>query len=214
MFTAGLLDFLVRFFRLQQVAVCSDDAESDLDLADTAIAVVHNHWIVANVNNADPNLPKSSLLVCNQIKYSWLMEEETNVWLTDAPMLTGQNLTLSSTIVSHDAKNKQVEEYYAVKGKLLTNVLGTWDPIQIQGFKVKASDAMWERRSDLQGMVIKASVLPWNFMSSRDEDGKWRGFLVEVLEVLGQGLNFTLQFSQPKDGKYGKVSRFWPALYI
>ena len=64
-----------------------------------------------------------------------------------------------------------------------------------------ADTNIWERRSDLQGLTLVNLNLeypPFNYWS--EEEGKYSGFMSDILSELEDRLNFSVRHREPRDG--------------
>ena len=88
----------------------------------------------------------------------------------------------------------------------MTRLLGTWT--MADGFKVMNS-SLWERRSDLFGIILRIVVLTrapflecvWD--KNRKKIIGIKGSMVDIFSNLQNRLNLTTTLSIPEDGMYG-----------
>ena len=48
-------------------------------------------------------------------------------------------------------------------------------------------------------------TLPWPPYVIKNSSGVYSGYFIEILEIIAQYLNFTIQFREPRDGQYGAM---------
>ncbi len=93
-----------------------------------------------------------------------------------------------------------VRESYRIKrGPVMTRNLGIWT--EQHGLRV--AETKWERRSNLGGVAVVATVLPWEPIIGVGADGSVSGVMPEVFAAMGQMLNFTVEYTSPEDGQWG-----------
>ena len=107
-------------------------------------------------------------------------------------------------------KVKMLEKYRIGSGgrfhNVVTRLLGTWT--MADGFKVMNS-SLWERRSDLFGIILRIGVLTrapfleyvWD--KNRKKIIGIKGSMVDIFSNLQNRLNLTTTLSIPEDGMYG-----------
>ena len=91
-------------------------------------------------------------------------------------------------------------------GNVVTRLLGTWT--MADGFKIMNS-SLWERRSDLFGIILRIGVLTrapfleyvWD--KNRKKIIGIKGSMVDIFSNLQNRLNLTTTLSIPEDGMYG-----------
>ncbi len=104
------------------------------------------------------------------------------------------------------ADGGELLEWYRIKGgPPHSNILGTWD--RTAGLHVK-NQVVWERRKDMGGATVTVSALPWTFfvMKEPGEEGgrdEYGGLAPDVLRSMQSVSNFTAEWTEPEDGKYG-----------
>ena len=120
------------------------------------------------------------------------------------------NLTFSTRLfildqeMSHATK---VKEVYAVKGLHMTRNVGSWS--ETDGLTIGQPN-IWERRADLNGVTIRIASRNYSSVTARshlhylnNDITGGGGYFIAPLYYLASKLNFTMQFSYSKDGKWG-----------
>ena len=110
-------------------------------------------------------------------------------------------------LASRDQSLKQlmVEEFYCIKDDCIQRFVMGWSgdddvPSPEPRF-------IWERRSDLKGLKVKANYLEAPpFVNTKDN--QLTGYYVEVLRIVAHDLNVMLEFSEAKDLTYGVEDDF------
>ncbi len=116
---------------------------------------------------------------------------------------------LNTRIFTYSGANDSysLNEIYAVKGDRIEQIVGKWT--SGLGWTIR-TPAIWDRRSDFGGVVLSNRVLssdPLTVVDS-DERGKFvgaRGPYQDILRLLGNHLNFTVDDGVPADGKWGST---------
>ncbi len=125
----------------------------------------------------------------------WLASEDS--------MQIPEGLRLNSNFygVQISASGYGIREIYRVKGTTYEQEIG----------KVGESDGkidrvvpyIWERRKNLQGIVLTAASVHWPLISNLAKDGNFTDFLPECLSGLQHRSNFSIAWTVPEDGSYG-----------
>ena len=84
-----------------------------------------------------------------------VLVSEQSLGLSELP------LRLDSLIFTYEPESGTLEEHYKAKnGPLISGRVGNWN-IQTRSWRIPERE-MWQRRTDLGGATITASVLPWD----------------------------------------------------
>ena len=133
--------------------------------------------------------------------------------VSESDVTTGLNLTLRLDtrlyIYTSNAEIISLKEIYAVNGNNKVQTIGTWR--EDKALTVPTT-SMWERRTDLEGMVIRVATnsFPRLHELHYDESGEsiigGSGFFLEPLNILAKELNFTLLLTPSNDGQWGALN--------
>ena len=135
-----------------------------------------------------------------------LLKKGLTVLVAEADVTTGINLTLRLDtrfyMYTSNVETISLKEVYAVNGKNKVQTIGTWR--EDKGLTVPTT-SMWERRTDLEGMVIRVATIsrPRIHELHYDKSGETiiggSGFCLEPLNILAKELNFTLMLMPSND---------------
>ena len=140
-------------------------------------------------------------------RFYWLFEKDETVM----KLLRATPLRLDSLLFTYECKSDgsiAIEEYYKIKSELFfTNFLGNFGPSDAEAAETDL-EFIWWRRSNLTGVTLQNSVLPWGKYVVLDEasESGFSGMLAEVAEALQSVMNFTLEWTTPEDGNWGTLS--------
>ena len=117
----------------------------------------------------------------------------------------------------NDTDIAHVSEIYNLGGKGISNKLGIWS--KSKGFQLSHYDRL-ARRSDLQGLTLKAVFLEETGFTKLDESAynpaenlrnidavPWVGPVPDIFNNLAFMFNFSYELSEPRDGKWGAISQ-------
>ncbi len=62
----------------------------------------------------------------------------------------------------------------------------------------------WKRRT-LKGATLKVATLPWSVIVKQDDKGSKIGFVPELLLGIQVEANFSIEWVEPEDRKYGAL---------
>ncbi len=160
--------------------------------------------------------PEVTLLVCKDATrcQTELLESPPRV-RKRLILMTPQNptitLRLDDTFLVFHSKNGTVFEWHG-KGRGTGNQqrpFAHWNKTS-STLELLTDLSIWERRSNLEGLEIRNTVLHWDpvavrMLSSGNDTTTvgWTGLLPQVLEELRNVLNFTIVHSSPEDGLWG-----------
>ena len=57
----------------------------------------------------------------------------------------------------------------------------------------------------MNAVTLTVATLPWPPYVIKSTSGSYSGYCIEILQMMAQYLNFTIRFTEPRDGKYGAV---------
>ncbi len=118
-------------------------------------------------------------------------------------------------LLTFDSERGVIFEFYGIKGKNIKRTFGIYDAND--SLNMKGNTYIWKRRADLMGVQLKASVLNWDPISyqspavlehGNEEDTTWRGYFIDVANILKDELNITFIYTSPMDMEWG-VQRRW-----
>ncbi len=222
-----LINLLQIQFQAKEVmfVLTSKDELSDTDI-DQLFTYQHNYHTWTSTSPFDNKMPKyeyhqPSLVVCQEafaciavMENLPLISRLSNTFL--APILTNADnniiaksrLRLDDTLLTFNPGSSVILEHYGIKGTNVKGIYGTWNGNS--SLTLLDHHSVWERRSDLMGTQLRASVLNWNPISFQaalsehdpDEDS-WRGILINAAKILKEELNFTITYTSPLDFEWG-----------
>ena len=141
-----------------------------------------------------------------------LFEKGLMVLISEADVQTGLNLTIRLDtqlyLYTSNGNTIALKEMYAVRREIKVQTIGTWK--QNTGLTTTTSN-IWERRNNLEGMVIRVATISWPLLQELqyDESGesiiRGSGLFLEPLNILSKRLNFTLKLIDSIDGKWGAL---------
>ncbi len=82
----------------------------------------------------------------------------------------------------------RLTEHYALKGNPLSCDLGVWS--SASGLLRPTHADMWERRSDLRGLKLKASFISYKPFAFKDGRGRPAGLVPDILGVIKARTNY------------------------
>ncbi len=224
-----LINLLQVQFQVQEVWFsCQPDSVtvSDLEI-DYFFAYQHDYpsWTATSMCGCDNPITRSyqpSLVVCtdviaclNVMKSLSLIQRLSNTFLAptskgsaDMQLDAEMKLRLDDNLLTFDPGTGMVFEHYGIQGNNLKMPFGRWD---WKDFSIlKGESSKWERRSDLMGVELRATVLNWIPHSYQiqkhecdNEEATWRGYFIEAAEMLKTQLNFTFTYTSPSDKQWG-----------
>ncbi len=115
-------------------------------------------------------------------------------------------LRYDDTIITVDESTGIIKELYGFKGHVFDSLFGTWNATTKALSVPKRSK--WERRADMQGQILKVTILPWfplaiNVTKDYDVKTQWSGLFIDVLMSLKEKLNFKIKYTSPSDSIWG-----------
>ena len=132
--------------------------------------------------------------------------------VSEADVTTGINLTLrlDTRLYTYMSNGSGIslKEIYAINGINKVQIVGRWE---VNTGLTVATKSMWERRTDLEGMVIRAATIstPQLHELHYDKTGESiigaSGLFLEPLNILAKELNFTLKWMPSYDGNWGAM---------
>ncbi len=208
---AGLILALGSFFEIHVLLVCVDPSETATD--DTVSNLYNDNytptpWPVAFAPlsairemlkiEKESGEHTSTMVVCQDVDEQVDSFRSDTVWLLPESALSALEaalpLRLDSNVVTYADNNNrtfvELKEHYAVKGNVLSSVLGTFG--EEDGLKV-AVPSMWDRRTDWGGAELIGTAETWWPLIGLDEDNlnNITGLYADVINLLGESLNFT-----------------------
>ena len=130
--------------------------------------------------------------------------------IAEVDVSSGLNLTLRLDTrlyqYSSQGNTTSLKEVYAVNGKIKVQTVGKWQ--ENTGLTVPITN-MWERRTNLEGMLIRVATMSYPGLHELHYDlsGKsitsGSGLFLEPLNILAKEINFTLKLAPSNDGKWG-----------
>ena len=118
--------------------------------------------------------------------------------VSEADINAGLNLTLRLDTKLYEYKSEgesiSLQEAYVVNRKKRVQTVGTWTVSQ--GLTVPSAN-MWERRSNLEGMLVRVATVDWPLLHEIHYDHPGEtvigggGFFIELFDILAKELNFT-----------------------
>jgi hypothetical protein len=121
-------------------------------------------------------------------------------------------LQLDSNVVFYKTVGRGVyklhEQYSIQTGAIIINEIGTWNSTGL--FLSKQN--MWDRRSDLRGLMLRNAVVEWPYMTDliynnqRELVGS-KGKFQETLFHLRDALNFTIETVKPGCELFGSLNK-------
>ncbi len=217
---------LLEYFNIARVIflhLSNDTAMDDAELATSCLFA--NHWransvrVIDIVGNDDlPSLQEKSVIVdysggayAKKGRDSNMYFSQNYFWIVLSDWKCGgaehvpRALRLDSNfLVVQIGTIYKLDEFYRVKGKLLTSFFGTWTPKD--GLNIPVMEK-WRRRANLGGVRLLggAHVQPATMMplSLREGETTYVGFIPEFTEAVTRVFNFTLEYVFPSDNMYG-----------
>ncbi len=95
-----------------------------------------------------------------------------------------------------------VRELYRIKSRLFDNFLGSWD--ESAGLEI-TDRVVYERRKNMQGVVLEATTRMWDFYISEKDGGGYQGLVPDIMEKIQDVCNFSVEWSIPADNKFGTL---------
>ena len=133
--------------------------------------------------------------------------------VTEADVSSGPNrrLRLDTRLYYYGPQGNTtiLKEIYALNGEDKVKTVGKWQ--ESTGLLVPHTN-MWDRRANLEGMLITVATKGWpSFMDlSYDESGesiiRGSGLFLEPMNILAREMNFTLKLIPSDDGEWGSLS--------
>ncbi len=166
-----------------KILTCGQQNIKCFVLCDDALSVMHNQSSMSMVNRTDivPLVPFSQV-----------------------DLISNLNLRLEETVLSYEERNNitTITEWYGIKDKrLYHNKLFSKEIEQDISERVPY---IWERRSDLEGQdLIVSFVVEWRQSYFDNATGRFEGLQVEVVGILADRLNFTMNIDHPPDDVWG-----------
>ena len=92
-------------------------------------------------------------------------------------------------------------ESYSVLGgaRVFTNLLGSYDTLT-STFELLDHNEIWDRRSDLGGVELISSTMPWPPLTFPDLE---TGFVADLVNVIAENGNFSVRTVEPEDRRWG-----------
>ncbi len=134
-------------------------------------------------------------------------------WLIPSNVyLEPESLRFDSLIYKYDIDkapfgNITVSETYTFKqgsGVVHKADIGYVDAERLQ-FIYTSDEFIWERRCNLEGMQLTAVYNEYQPLSYHLADGTLGGAFVDFAKVFADSMNFTLNFTEQPDGKWGSM---------
>ena len=189
-----------------------------------------NFVTASHVLDQRPVTGQTTLVVCQKLdktldyrerrafdkSVAWLLSDETS----DGTGFSG--LRLDSRVFTYTFVNSShniiLNELFRVKdGPIKRQFYGKWtteDSIHQEEEEEEAGEgslkvpqlAMWERRTDLSGVILVDTVLEWKPFLILDNNGNFAlttGAMADFLKALQSSLNFTVHRYSPVDKEWG-----------
>ncbi len=130
------------------------------------------------------------------------------LWILDGSTTCSSlpTLRLDTLLIEMSRSSKVVEfrEIYQVKGgPLRKNAFGTWTPGGV-GLEVPTPH-LWERRADLGNVTLIGQAIPFSYVTVFENGSlaNLSGLGPEIVRAMVRGLNVTMEYATPPDGKFG-----------
>ena len=193
------------------VVVCLGYSEENLEAISTSLEVV--------MQSGDSTslffIGSISSRLLRTLNYGTFTKQMVFMHINDSDSLDGHGVLKIDIYIIFYAPNgvghevKILEKYrigFGGFGNVVTRLLGTWT--MADGFKIMNS-SLWERRSDLFGIILRIGVLTrapflecvWD--KNRKKIIGIKGSMVDIFSNLQNRLNLTTTLSIPEDGMYG-----------
>ena len=219
-------DFLTFFNYENPIFICSD--EFDLDLSNStnnsAISLISyttnkdEEEIAYHISNLseittivfmDKGHQNLLVILVNELQ---LFKRELTGLVPEADVTAAENLTLhlNTQMFIYQAKENStiLKEMYALNGINRIHTIGKWT--RNTGLSVNSSN-IWERRTDLEGMLIRVATLNFPCLHELHYDKLERsivggsGMFLEPLNIFANKLNFTFELIASIDGQFGAM---------
>ncbi len=226
----NLIDLLQVLFQANEVlfACQSGHVTSEMEV-NYFLAYQHDYhgWtatVMCTNEMRDFTFYQPSLVVCpstsvclNIMNSLPLMYRQSNTFLAPAsPGLEGLTntditLRLDDTLLTFEVESGTIDEHYGIQGENKKIKYGTWNE---NGSLILGDNrSLWERRSNLMGVKLRASVLNWYpisyqsaSLSGQDNGSRkntWSGFFIDAAIILKNELNLTFSYTSPDDKQWG-----------
>ena len=102
----------------------------------------------------------------------------------------------------------EISELYTIskKGLVIFQSVGNWTTLD--GYFNTPIVPKWERRMNLMGIQLKCSIVEYTnlaeyYNSSTNPEQPWTGGFIDIISILGQKLNFSVEYVESVDGFWG-----------
>ncbi len=129
----------------------------------------------------------TDLVVSNSEAFYWL--------LPGPPNILPEKLRLTSLVFFYECREENLvtlKETYSIKTQIRVE---TEISRSFEGhWTILANSSMWQRRSDLKGVTLVNSILPFAYFNKKNDNSQdeipYVGFLQDILNILQEQLNF------------------------